>query len=73
MPPRNSRRCNNLMNRAIVERVLTVGGTCTGERHWVWENRLLEEEQREATHLIWWVKQALDPAVILNHRKVVRL
>lgn len=58
----------------LVERALSMDGTCTGE-HGVGYGKLdfLESEHGDAIDVMRTVKRALDPANLLNPGKVVRL
>ena len=60
------------INDRLIERALSVGGTCTGE-HGIGYGKLkhLEAEQGEAIDVMRQIKTALDPFGIMNPGKVV--
>lgn len=61
------------LNRRIVERAISMGGTCTGE-HGIGigkQDFLLTEHGREAVDTMRLIKQALDPDNLLNPGKVL--
>ncbi|MBN8441292.1 MAG: FAD-binding protein [Thauera sp.] len=61
------------LNRRIVERALSMGGTCSGE-HGIGigkQDFLLAEHGREAVDVMRVIKQALDPDNLLNPGKVL--
>jgi D-lactate dehydrogenase (cytochrome) len=62
------------LNDRIVARALEMGGTCTGE-HGVGYGKIdfLEREHGEALGVMRTLKQALDPANIMNPGKIVRI
>ena len=59
------------VNERLVERALGMGGTCTGE-HGIGLRKVksLRKELGETVDVMWSVKQALDPANIMNPGKV---
>ena len=61
-------------NDRIVQRALTMGGTCTGE-HGIGVGKIdfLVAEHGEAVSLMRSIKQALDPDNIMNPGKVLRV
>ena len=61
------------LNQSMVERALSVGGTCTGE-HGIGYGKIgsLEREHGEGVEVMRSLKRALDPTWILNPGKVVR-
>jgi len=60
------------INRALVERALSMGGTCTGE-HGVGVGKLrwMEQQHGPALEVMRAVKQALDPHGLMNPGKVL--
>lgn len=62
------------LNERLVRRAIAAGGTCTGE-HGVGTGKMayLEAEQAEALPMMRALKQAWDPANIMNPGKIFRL
>ena len=60
------------MNQHLVERALTLGGTCTGE-HGVGlgKQKFMAQEHGAALAVMRQIKAALDPTGILNPGKVL--
>jgi D-lactate dehydrogenase (cytochrome) len=60
------------INRALVERALRMGGTCTGEHGvGVGKMRWMELEHGAAVEVMRAIKTALDPASLMNPGKVL--
>nr|MBL8455090.1 2-hydroxy-acid oxidase [Zoogloeaceae bacterium] len=62
------------LNRRIVERALSMDGTCTGE-HGIGfgkQDFLLAEHGDTAVDAMWALKRALDPENLLNPGKVLQ-
>jgi D-lactate dehydrogenase (cytochrome) len=62
------------LNRRVVERALSMGGTCTGE-HGIGLGKLdfLDAEHGDAVSVMRAIKNALDPHNLLNPGKVIRI
>ncbi|MEA2487885.1 MAG: hypothetical protein QOF16_1539, partial [Actinomycetota bacterium] len=60
------------VNRRLVDRAISVGGTCTGE-HGIGLRKIdsLDKEAGSAIHVMRSIKDALDPAQIMNPGKVL--
>jgi len=59
-------------NSELVERAISVGGTCTGE-HGIGVGKIpyLAREQADAMPLMWAIKTAIDPKNVMNPGKVL--
>lgn len=62
------------LNETIVMYALERGGTCTGEHGvGVGKQKYLEKEHGKALHVMEKIKQALDPHMILNPNKMIKM
>lgn len=60
------------MNERLVARALRLGGTCTGEHGiGIGKMRYMRQEHGEAVDVMWALKQALDPANLMNPGKML--
>jgi D-lactate dehydrogenase (cytochrome) len=62
------------LNTRLVQRALSMDGTCSGEHGvGIGKRRFLAEEHGEAMQAMRMVKRALDPQNIMNPGKIVDL
>jgi D-lactate dehydrogenase (cytochrome) len=62
------------LNTRLVQRALSMDGTCSGEHGvGIGKRRFLEEEHGEAMQAMRMVKKAIDPQNIMNPGKIVDL
>jgi D-lactate dehydrogenase (cytochrome) len=72
--PANKQECGKLeaINKAVVEKAIQVGGTCTGEHGvGIGKRKFMQLEHGESYQLMKQIKEVIDPKGLMNPGKIV--